>query len=126
MPVGKQAMDPRIVEALPRVRAFMKRHKHLQKDVVRITRVSQSQVSKFLGGQRNRVTKDVLAIFQYAEIVVGPESGAAGMPFALSQSARQVLEDNPRAAEIVARLIEAMVPVLSNLPEPVPAPKEGP
>ena len=126
MPVGKQPVDPRIVEALPRVRAHMKRHKHQQKDVMRLTRLSQPQVSKFLAGQRHRVTKDVLAIFQYAEIDIDSEFAAGDLPLPLSQSVRQILEDNPRAAALVARLIEAMVPVLSNLLEPAPTPKEGP
>lgn len=124
MPVGKQPVDPRILEALPRVRAYMKRHNHRQKDVMRLTELSQPQVSKFLSGQRQRVTKDVRAIFQYAGIDVESESAAMALP--LSQSVRQVLEDNPRAAALVARLIEAMVPVLSSLPEPAPAPQEGP
>ncbi len=104
----------------------MKRHKHQQKDVMRLTRLSQPQVSKFLAGQRHRVTKDVLAIFQYAEIDIDSEFAAGDLPLPLSQSVRQILEDNPRAAAMVARLIEAMVPVLSNLLEPAPTPKEGP
>lgn len=126
MPVGKQPVDPRIVEALPRVRAYMKRNKHRQKDVVRLTRLAQPQVSKFLAGERRRVTEAVRAIFQYAEIDLDSESAAPGLPLPLSQSARQVLEDNPRAAALVARLIDAMVPVLSNLSEPAPVPKESP
>jgi predicted XRE-type DNA-binding protein len=125
MPVGKQPIDPRIVAALPHIRAYMKRNNHRQKDVIRLTNLSQPQVSKFLAGERHRVTSAVLAIFQYAGIDVGSASPCPEAVLPLSQSARQVLEDNPRAAALVARLIEAMVPVLSNLPEPASAPKEG-
>lgn len=125
MPIGKQPVDPRIVAALPLIRAYMKRKNHRQKDVVRLTKLSQPQVSKFLAGERHRVTNDVLAIFQYAEIDAGSASPHTETVLPLSQSARQVLEDNPRAAALVARLIDAMVPVLSTLPEPASAPKEG-
>ena len=117
-------MDPQIAEALPRIRAYMKRNNHRQKDVVLLTKVSQPQVSKVLAGARYRVTDDVLAIFQYAGIQSEPESTALRLPLPLSQSARQVLEDNPRAAALVVRLVEAMLPILSNLPEPASAPKE--
>ena len=125
MPTGKQPIDPKIVEALPRIRAYMKRNKHRQLDVVRLTNLSQPQVSKFLAGERHRITPAVLAIFQYAEIESESASDVSGPLLALSQTTRQTLEDNPRAAALVTRLIEAMVPVLSNLPEPAPAPKEG-
>lgn len=124
MPIGKQPVDPRIVEALPRIRAYMKRNNHRQKDVVRLTKLSQPQVSKFLAGERHRVTEAVLVIFQYAGIDFDSESSKLGSPLPLSQSARQVLVDNPRAAALAARLIEAMVPVLSNLSEPTLVPKE--
>lgn len=102
----------------------MERNKHRQKDVVQLTKLSQPQVSKFLAGQRRRVTKDVLTIFQYACIDFDLESAEPSLPLLLSQSARQVLEENPYAAALVARLIEVMVPVLSNLPERAAEPKE--
>lgn len=90
---------------------------------MRLTGLSQSQVSKFLAGQRRRLTRDVRAIFQYADIDI--ESESSTVTLSLSQSVRQAMEENPRVVALVARLIEAMVPVLSSLPEPAPATKEG-
>jgi transcriptional regulator with XRE-family HTH domain len=103
----------------------MKRNNHRQKDVAKLTHVSQPQISKLLAGSRHRVTADVLAIFQYAGIDTKTASARPALPLPLSQSARQVLEDNPRAAALVARLVEAMMPVLSNLSDMASAPKEG-
>jgi hypothetical protein len=104
----------------------MERNGHRQKDVVRLTKLSQPQVSKFLAGERRRVTKAVLALFQYAKITFDSESAVSSATLPLSQSVRRVLEHNPHVAELVARLIEAMVPVLSKVSKSPSASKERP
>lgn len=124
MPIGRQPPDPRVVEALPRIHAYMKWHNHQQKDVVRLTGLTQPQVSKFLAGERRRVTNVARLICRYAGIELEMASGTPTVSIALSQSARRLLDDNPHAAELMARLIEAMVPVLSSMAEPVTEPKE--
>jgi len=104
----------------------MEQHGHQQKDVMRLSKQSQPQVSKFLAGHRHRVTPSVVEICRYAGIDVETESGSLASPVPLSQSVRQVLEHNPRAAELVARVIEALMPVLSNLYDTANAsPKEA-
>jgi hypothetical protein len=127
MPVGRQPTDPRLLAAVPQVLAYMAMQGHQQKDVMRLSKQSQPQVSKFLSGQRRRVTTAVRQICRYAGIDLELASVRTEPTLPLSQSARQVLEDNPRAAEAVARVIEALVPVLAQLYEATPpASQEAP
>lgn len=88
---------------------------HTQKDIVAKSRQSQSQVSKFLGGKRQRVTEPIRQICQYAGIDIDAESAMPHEAMVLSPTVRQALVDNPRGAEILARVIHALVPVLSSL-----------
>lgn len=118
MPRGKQPVDPKIMAALPRVRAFMRANGHSQDDVVRLTRQSQSQVSKFLSGSRVRITPPIRAICQYANISLDDAPETLADHDWLSQTARQVLVDNPEAAQLLARIIDALIPVLSSLRDP--------
>jgi hypothetical protein len=104
----------------------MEAHDHQQKDVIRLTKLPQPQVSKFLGGQRRRLTPAVRALCQYAGFDLEPASASPALPLALSQPARQVLEDNPRAAAMAARVIEALMPVLERLANTPLAPEEAP
>ncbi len=114
-------MDPRIAAALPRVRAYMDARNHQQKDVVELSKQSQSQVSKFLAGKRRRVTPPVRAICQYAEIDLDAEWEHLQDSWPLSQTARRVLVDNPRGAELLVRVIDALVPVLLTMRDAQPA-----
>jgi transcriptional regulator with XRE-family HTH domain len=105
----------------------MNQRGHTQQDVVRLSKQSQSQVSKFLSGRRHRITDAVRAICRYAEIEIDDATASFPSPVPLSQSVRRVLAHNPHAAELVARIIEALLPVLSNLDNPAnSSPKEAP
>jgi transcriptional regulator with XRE-family HTH domain len=106
----------------------MDEHGHQQKDVIKATGLTQPQVSKVLSGERRRITTTVRAICQYAgfDVDAAYAPDAEGLP--LSQSARRLLEDNPAAAAVVARIVDVLLPALLNPPGAVPPPiaKETP
>lgn len=126
MPTRPQPVDPRLPPALRRVRAAMDARGHVQKDVVSATGLTQPQVSKVLAGERRRITDTVRAICQYADFDIDAayEPGPEGLP--LSQTARRLLEDNPAAAAVVARIVDVLVPALLPSPGTAPNAKESP
>jgi transcriptional regulator with XRE-family HTH domain len=99
---------------------------HLQKDVVSATGLTQPQVSKVLAGERRRITDTVRTICQYAgfDVDAAYEPGPEGLP--LSQTARRLLEDNPAAAAVVARIVDVLIPALLNPTGAAPTAKEPP
>lgn len=86
------------------------------------TGLTQPQVSKVLCGDRRRITKTVQAICQYAgyDIDAAYEPGLEGLP--LSQTARRLLEDNPAAAAVVARVVDVLLPALLAVQAVPPSP----
>lgn len=104
------------------LRAAMERNGHSQPDVSKVTGVSQSNISRLLGGQRKRVTESVRRLCQYAGI---DAKGAALEPDAqrrLSQAVREAIGDNPHAALALASVIESLAPLLRTFQ---PAPTSG-
>lgn len=88
---------------------------HTQKDVEAATGVRQSQISKFLSGQRRRLTPDVERLFQYAGIGMPvPEVPAAELA-RLSRTVRRLVGNNTRRAALLTRVIESLGPALALL-----------
>lgn len=128
MPHGKQPIDPRILDAIPRIKAHMLAAGHNQPDVARATGQPQSQISRLLAGKRARVTDAVRKICRYANIDLEATLPASAQERRLSQAVRQVLVDNPHGAGVLARIIEALAPTLALLRDPpaIRADKEHP
>jgi transcriptional regulator with XRE-family HTH domain len=115
MPAKALDIDPRMEAAIPRLRARMAERGHTQKDVEAATGVGQSQISKFLSGQRRRLTPDIERLFQYAGIGMPvPEAPAAELA-RLSRTVRRLVGNNTRRAVLLTRVIESLGPALALL-----------
>lgn len=115
MPKGKQPIDPRILDAIPRIRAAMAGQGHRQQDVEKITSVPQDQISRILRGKRARMSPAVEALCRYAGIKVSAVRPTSSAEQRVSRAVRQALADNPHGAEVLARIIEALTPALARL-----------
>lgn len=91
---------------------------HTQLDVASLTKQAQSQVSRLLSGRRSRVTPAVREICRYANIDIDAAPPPSASEQRLSQAVRQAVVDNPRGAEVLARILEAVGPVLTLLRDP--------
>lgn len=118
MPRGKQPIDPRILDAIPRIKAHMLAHGHTQPDVERLTGQPQSQISRLLAGKRTRVTDPVREICKYANIDLEAVLPISAHERRLSYAVGQVIMDNPCGAAVLARVIEALAPTLALLRDP--------
>lgn len=115
MPKGKQPIDSRILEAIPRIRAVMVAQGHRQQDVEKITNVPQYQISRILKGKRARMSPAIEALCRYANIEIDTVRPASSAEQRVSRAVRQALADNPHGAEVLARIIEALTPALALL-----------
>lgn len=105
------------------VRTQMRRKNHAQQAVSSLTGVTQSQISRVLSGQRKRVTPAVILLCQYAEFEIERLPAALAAERQLSQVLRGAIGDNVAAAAVVARVLEALAPVLRAYhPDDAPRP----
>jgi transcriptional regulator with XRE-family HTH domain len=118
MPKGKQHTDPRILAAIPQIRAYMQAQGHAQPKVAELSGQAQSQVSRLLTGQRSRVTPAIRAICQYANVDIDSAPAPSASELRLSQAVRQLVVDNPRGEAVLARLIEVLGPALALMRDP--------
>jgi transcriptional regulator with XRE-family HTH domain len=89
---------------------------HGQEDVAKATGLCQSHVSRFLSGQGKRVTSRVEALCQYAELDVKPHNAQQSAERELSQALHQAVGDNTTATLALARIVQALAPILRYLP----------
>jgi transcriptional regulator with XRE-family HTH domain len=90
----------------------MEERGHTQKDVEKLTGVSQSLISRLLAGQRKRMTPSVLTLCRYANFEAEGHNSAAASESRLSQSVRAAVGDNADAAALLARIVDALAPAL--------------
>jgi len=82
-----------------------------------LTGIAQPQISKLLSGMRKRWSAPIAELCQYAKISIPVASSPSAADQRLSRALRQALgnHDDPRAAEILARVIEALAPAMTAL-----------
>lgn len=87
---------------------------HTQPTVSKLTGVSQSNLSRFLAGQRKRVTDPVKALCQYAEYSADSSPSVNEIERTLSQAVRRAVGDNPAAAKVLTSVLDALAPLLRD------------
>lgn len=114
-------MDPRIPQIRAAVEQRMRERKHIQKDVEMATGVHQSRISRFLSGQGKRMTAQIDSLCKYAELEINSHSQQDAAQRELSQALQWAIGDNPEATLALARIVQALAPILRYLPnEPPP------
>lgn len=78
--------------------------------------MSQSRLSRFLAGEGKRMTRHLRALCDYAQIPHKPHAQPAIVEHELSQVLREVIGDNPAAAQVLTRIVQAVAPALRHLP----------
>lgn len=124
MPNRVHREDPFLATLRRAVQAKMKASGHRQKDLVKATGASQSLVSRFMSGERKHWSPKLRPLCIYADLepIAHKESPQAGQ--ALSQLLREAIGDNPAAEQALIRIVEALAPVLQQIPRPG-APSKG-
>lgn len=110
------ATDPFIAQIRIAVRAHMVANKHTQNQVVKLTGMPQSQLSRFLNGGGKRMTRHLQALCDYAKIPHKPHVQPTIVEQQLSQVLREAIGDNPAAAQALTRIVQVLTPVLRHLP----------
>lgn len=126
MPNRAHVTDPRLGPARAAVMAFLSSQSMKQEELAFALKIEQSQVSRFLSGQRKRITPTIRRICQYAGFELSPASAAPSAQERVSQTMRQVLGINPQAADLLAQIVEAVGPLLAQLPKSTSPDQEAP
>lgn len=97
---------------------------HRQRDLIKATGVGQSLVSRFMSGERKHWSPKLKPLCKYAELEPIAHKAKPQAGQALSQLLREAIGDNPAAEQALIRIVEALAPVLQQIPRPG-APSEG-
>ena len=108
--------DPRIPQIRAAVKQRMRDRKHVQKDVEIATGVHQSHISRFLSGHGKRMTARIEALCKYAGFEIAPHNEHEAAQRELSQALQRAIGDNPGATLALARIVQALTPILRYLP----------
>ena len=116
MQIRNHRTDPTVSQLRAAVRERMRVEKHTQTQVAERTNISQSQLSRFLAGGGKRMTPHMRALCKYAEIEPNSHAVTESAEDTLSQLVREAIGDNPAAAHALARIVQALTPLLRQLP----------
>ena len=111
-------VDPFLATLRHAVEAKMTACGHKQRDVIAATGIGQSLMSRFMAGGRKRMSPRLYPLCKYAELSTSSHKPLPATEAALSQVVREAIGDNPAAATALIRIVEALVPVLSQIPRP--------
>ncbi len=110
----KHITDSRIESIRQAFVRKMKKNKHSQLDVSRISGVPQSTISRFLSGKIKRISKNIVELCKYAKIDPALVLPLGQEERRLSHVLHNAIGDNPAAALILARIVESLTPLLRN------------
>ena len=96
----------------------MREQNHTQIQVSERVGMSQSQLSRFLTGGGKRMTPHMRALCEYAEIEPKVHARRDAAEQKLSQLVREAIGDNPAAAKALVDIVQALAPLLRQLPAP--------
>ena len=116
--------DPFLVTLRQAVLAKMTARGHKQKDLINATGAGQSLVSRFMSGERKHWSDKLAPLCKYADIDNIAHKAKPRKGVELSQLLREAIGDNPAAEQALIRIVEALAPVLQQIPRPG-APSEG-
>lgn len=107
------------VRAREALRLYLKRRQISVNALSQVVGVGQPTVSRFLSGRTKSVTAAIRPVLSYADIDF--EEGITEMGGALDnprvrEALKRVWDGRPETAELLARLIEALGPVLKTAP----------
>lgn len=125
MPNRAHITDPRLGPARAGVIAFLANRSMKQEQLAYALGIKQSQVSRFLSGQRKRITPTIQRICQYADVELSSASVVSPAHERVSQTMRRVLGDNRHAADLLAQIVEAVAPLLTQLSIPTSSDPEA-
>lgn len=117
MPRIARPPSPEVVRAREKLRAYLSRHEMSGNQLARVSGVSQSTLSRFLGGITKNLNSGIRPVLDYAGIET--ETSISYSPEHPDNLGVRELLDNakagdPEAAQLLGRLIEAMVPILKS------------
>lgn len=115
MPKGSSPPDPRVIAASTAVRAYIEEEDISVSELARRANVGQTQISKLLNGRRKRWSADIQKLCQYAHIELDSGPAPWWEHTRLANAVKQALGDDARATDVLAGVIEAMVPALTAL-----------
>lgn len=106
-----------VARAREEIQAFLRRQGMSGNQLAKVSGVSQSTVSRFLGGVTKNINPCIRSVLAYAGI--DHETSISRGADALDTLGVRELLDNakagePEAAQLLGRLIEAMVPILQS------------
>lgn len=87
---------------------------HHQKDVVQLSGMPQSRVSRFLRGQGKRLTDRYSGLCKYANYDPEQHKNDHAVQRQLSQAVSQAIGNNMSAAQALTTIIQALAPFLQG------------